>query len=144
MNKLKTFSIALLVFGAAASAQDLEQAKKAIDAEQYEKAKTILKGLTSSKPDEGKIFFILGNLYLTQKLQDSATGSYQKGLTAKKDMQFNYIGLGQIDLENGNQAGATANFSKAVANVKKKDFEEYMYIGRAYLNPTKPDYKKAL
>lgn len=144
MNKFKIFSIALLVFGAGAYAQDLEQAKKAIDAEQYEKAKTILKGLIKTNPDSGKNFFVLGNLYLIQKVQDSATLTYQKGLTAKNEANFNYIGLGQMDLENGDQAAATANFTKATADVRKKDFEEFLYIGRAYLNPAKPDYKKAL
>ena len=98
MNKLKIFSIALLVFGATANAQDLDQAKKAIDAEQYEKAKGMLKSLINTKPDFGKNFFILGNLYLTQKLQDSANMSYQKGILAKNEANFNYIGLGQIDL----------------------------------------------
>src|SRR4051812_31825560 len=124
MNKLKIFSVALVLFGAGTYAQDLSQANKAIDAEQYEKAKTILKSLVAAKPDEGKNFFILGNLYLTQKLQDSAKMSYDKGLSAKTGMQFNYIGLGQIDLENGNKPAASANFDKAVANIKKKDFEE--------------------
>ncbi len=144
MNKLKIFSIALFFFGAANYAQDLEQARKAIDAEQYEKAKKILKTLTVSKPDSGKNFFILGNLYLTQKLIDSANATYQKGIAAKAEANFNYIGLGQIDLENGNSSAAIANFNKATENIKKRDFEELLYIGRAYMNPVKPDYKKAI
>jgi Tfp pilus assembly protein PilF len=144
MNKLKIFSIALLVFGATANAQDLDQAKKAIDAEQYEKAKEILKSLINTKPDAGRNFFILGNLYLTQKLQDSANMSYQKGILAKSEANFNYIGLGQIDLENNNSTAAKANFDKALANVKKKDFEELLYISRALMNNSKPDYKTAL
>ncbi|MGK4566018.1 tetratricopeptide repeat protein [Flavobacterium sp. 3HN19-14] len=144
MNKLKIFSVALVLFGAGTYAQDINQANKAIDAEQYEKAKTILKSLVASKPDEGKNFFILGNLYLTQKYQDSAKMNFDKGLVAKNGMQFNYIGLGQIELENGNKAAASTNFDKAIANVKKKDFEEYLYIGKAYMNPVNPDYKKAL
>ena len=43
MKKMKFISLSLLFFGTAVFAQDLEQAKKAIDAEQYQKAKTILK-----------------------------------------------------------------------------------------------------
>jgi len=144
MNKLKIFSIAFLALGAGAYAQDLEQAKKAIDAEQYEKAKTILKTLINTKADEGKNFFVLGNLYLTQKLEDSAKVTYQKGLLAKKDGTFNYIGLGQIDLDNGNAAAAKSNFDKATADMRKKDFEQFLYIGRAYMNIEKPDYKTAL
>lgn len=144
MNKLKIFSFAFLIFGIGTFAQDLDQAKKAIDAEQYEKAKTILKSLIATKPESGKNFFILGNLYLIQKLQDSATATYQKGLLAKTEANFNAIGLGQIDLENGNLAAATTNFDKAIVNIRKKDFEEFLYIGRAYMNPVKPDYKKAI
>ena len=144
MNKLKIFSIALLVFGATAIAQDLDQAKKAIDAEQYEKAKGILKGLINTKPDSGKNFFILGNLYLTQKLQDSANMSYQKGILAKNEANFNYIGLGQIDLENNNSAAAKTNFDKALSNVRKKDFEELLYVSHAYMSNSNPDYKTAL
>ncbi|MFY0483827.1 hypothetical protein ACI6PS_14610 [Flavobacterium sp. PLA-1-15] len=144
MNKLKLFSLAFLAFGAGAYAQDLDQAKKAIDAEQYEKAKSILKTLISTKADEGKNFFVLGNLYLTQKLEDSAKVTYEKGLLAKKDGTFNYIGLGQIDLDNGNVAGAKSNFDKATADMRKKDFEQFLYIGRAYMNIEKPDYKAAL
>ncbi|MBC7438689.1 MAG: tetratricopeptide repeat protein [Flavobacterium sp.] len=144
MNKLKIFSIALLVFGATANAQDLDQAKKAIDAEQYEKAKGMLKSLINTKPDSGKNFFILGNLYLTQKLQDSANMSYQKGILAKNEANFNYIGLGQIDLENNNSAAAKSNFDKALSNVKKKDFEELLYVSRAFMSNSNPDYKTAL
>lgn len=144
MNKLKIFSIALLVFGATVNAQDLDQAKKAISAEQYEKAKGILKDLVKTNPDFGKNYFVLGNLYMTQKLQDSATMIYQKGLLAKNEANFNYIGLGQIDLENNNSTAAKANFDKALANVKKKDFEELLYIGRALMNISKPDYKTGL
>ena len=44
MKELKIIGLSLLVFGTA-NAQDAEQAKKAIDAEQYQKAKTILNNL---------------------------------------------------------------------------------------------------
>ena len=52
MKKLKFLGLSLLVFGVA-TAQDAEQAKKAIDAEQYQKAKTTLKSLIASESDEG-------------------------------------------------------------------------------------------
>lgn len=144
MNKLKFFSIAFLALGTGVYAQDLEQARKAIDAEQYEKAKTILKTLINTQTDEGKNFFVLGNLYLTQKVEDSAKVTFEKGLLAKRDAGFNYIGLGQMELEKGNVTGAKSNFDKATADMRRKDFEEFLYIGRAYMNIEKPDYKAAL
>lgn len=144
MNKLKVFSVAFLAVGAQSFAQDLGQAQTAIDAEKFQDAKLILKGLTVSDSDQGKNFFILGNLYLTQKVQDSAQLYFQKGLLAKKNANFNNIGLGQIALDNNNAAKANENFNKAQADMRRKDFEEFLYIGRAYLNAETPNYKSAL
>jgi hypothetical protein len=56
MKTFKIFSI-LLLASASMNAQDLDQANKAIDAEQYEKAKSILKGLLNTKPSNGKAAF---------------------------------------------------------------------------------------
>lgn len=144
MNKLKIFSVAFLAIGASAIAQDLEQAKKAIDAEKYDKAKSILKSLTQSDADEGKNFFILGNLYLTQNVEDSAKVYFQKGLTSKKNSNFNYIGLGQIALDKNDAVKSNENFNKAQADMRRKDYEEFLYIGRAFLNADTPNYASAL
>lgn len=144
MNKLKIFSVAFLAIGATSLAQDLEQAKKAIDAEKFDNAKAILKTLTATDADQGKNFFILGNLYLTQKVEDSAKIYFQKGLMAKKNANFNYIGLGQMALDNNDVTKANENFNKSQADMRRKDFEEFLYIGRAYLNAEKPNYKSAL
>lgn len=144
MNKLKIFSVAFLAIGASSFAQDLDQAQKAIDAEKYEKAKSILKGLTNSDADQGKNFFILGNLYLTQKVEDSAKIYFEKGLATKKNANYNYIGLAQMALDDKNTAVANDNFNKAQADMKRKDFGEFLYIGRAYLNAETPNYKSAL
>lgn len=144
MNKLKIFSVAILAISANSFAQDLGQAQKAIDAEKYDKAKSILKSLTSSDADQGKNFFILGNVYLTQKVEDSAKIYFNKGLSAKKNANYNYIGLGQIALNDKESAKANEHFNKAQVDMKRKDFEEFLYIGRAYLNAEVPNYKSAL
>lgn len=144
MNKFKIFSIALLTSVTMSQAQDIEQAKKAIDAEQFEKAKVMLKTLIQTKPANGKAAFLLGNVYLTQNIADSAKIYFQKGLAASEDSKLNYIGLGQMDLDNGNLAAAQANFALATKDIKKKDIEGYIYIGKAYISANKPDYKNAL
>lgn len=144
MNKLKIFSFAFLAIGASAVAQDLEQAQKAIDAEKFDKAKSILKSITTADADQGKNFFILGNLYLKQNIEDSATIYFQKGLASKKNPNFNYIGLAQIALDHNDVTKANDNFNKSQADMRRKDFEEFLYIGRAYLNADTPNYKSAL
>lgn len=144
MNKIKFFSVVFLALGYTSFAQDVEAAKKAIDAEQYEKAKSILKVAVKNMPDNGKAAFLLGNVYLRQNLQDSAKIFFDKGLKAKELAAYNYIGLGQIDLDNGNASAAQFNFDQATKDMKKKDLEQYVFIGKAYTNSDNPNFKKAI
>jgi len=144
MKKIKFISLSLLFFGTAVFAQDLEQAKKAIDAEQYQKAKTILKSLIASSPDKGRNYFHLGEVYMALNNADSAKIYFDKGVAAKTDGTFNYIGLGEISLDKKNTTEAEANFNKALADVKKKDTDQFLYIGRAYIHSENPEYKKAI
>ncbi|WP_162126411.1 tetratricopeptide repeat protein [Flavobacterium phycosphaerae] len=143
MNKFKIFSLAL-VATTVAKAQDLEPAKKAIDAEQFEKAKSLLKSVIQAKPTNGKAAFLLGNIYLKQNIADSATIYFQKGLSTTEGAKFNNIGLGQLDLDADNKAAAQAKFDLVIKDLKKKDTEEYVYIARAFMNSDKPDYASAI
>jgi cytochrome c-type biogenesis protein CcmH/NrfG len=143
MNKFKIFSLAL-VATTIAKAQDLEPAKKAIDAEQFEKAKSLLKSVIQAKPSNGKAAFLLGTIYLKQNITDSASIYFQKGLLASEGSRLNNIGLGQLDLDANNKTAAQAKFDLVIKELKKKDTEEYVYIARAYMNADKPDYKSAI
>ncbi|MBE8727143.1 tetratricopeptide repeat protein [Flavobacterium hungaricum] len=144
MNKFKIFSLALVVSATAAKAQDINQAKKAIDAEQFDKAKGLLKSIIKAKPSDGEANFVLGNVYLNQSVVDSAKIYYQNGLQASDKKNLNYIGLGQLDLDAKNSAAAQANFTLATKDMKRKDVNEFIYIGRAYINSENPDYKTAI
>ena len=144
MNTLKIFSIAFLTSVTLGFAQDVNQARKAVDAEQYEKAKSILKSLIKVNPIDGRANFILGNVYLIQTVTDSAKISFQRGLAGTEGSRLNYIGLGTIDLDSGNTTAAEANFALALKDTKKKDIEELVAIGRAYTYSNKPNYKKAI
>jgi predicted Zn-dependent protease len=144
MNKLTTFSVAILASAFTAQAQDINQAKKAIDAEQFESAKTILKSIIKAKPSNGTAYFTLGNVYLTQSVEDSAKIYFQQGLSASDGAKLNYIGLGQMDLDKNDVTGAQAKFALASKDMKKKDVQEFVYIARAYMNANKPDYKSAI
>jgi tetratricopeptide (TPR) repeat protein len=144
MNKFKIFSISFLASVTIGFAQDLNQAKKAVDAEQYEKAKSTLKAVLQTSPINGRANFLLGNIYLIQTETDSAKIAYQKGLAGVDGARLNFIGLGTIDLDNGNNSAAEANFALALKDTKKKDVEELIAIGRAYTYSTKPNYKKAI
>ena len=144
MNTLKIFSFAFLTSVTFGFAQDVNQAKKAIDAEQYETAKSILKSIIKANPIDGRANFILGNVYLIQTVTDSAKIAFQRGLAGTDGARLNHIGLGTIDLDAGNLAAAEANFALALKDTKKKDIEELIAIGRAYTYSTKPNFKKAI
>lgn len=144
MNTFKIFGLILLASVSVAKAQDINQAKKAIDAEKYEEAKTILKSILQAKPSNGMASFFLGNVYLNQSVKDSATLSFEKGLSASEDARFNHIGLGQMDLDRNDTIAANAKFILATKDMRKKDFEEYVYVARAYMNAEKPNYKAAI
>ena len=144
MKTIKILSFALLASTFTTQAQDLEPAKKAIDAEQFEKAKGLLKSIIQAKPSNGKAAFLLGNIYLKQNIADSAAIYFQKGLTASESAKLNHIGLGQMDLDANNHSAAQAKFDMVIKDLKKKDTEELVHIARAYMNADKPNYKKAI
>ncbi len=144
MNKLQIFSIALLAAVTCSFAQDVNTAKKAVDAEQYETAKSMLKSMLKNNSTDGRANFILGNIYLLQSVNDSAKVAFQKGIAGTDGAKLNYIGLGALDLDAGNTTAAEANFALALKDARKKDTEELVAVGRAYTNSTKPNYKKAI
>ena len=144
MNKFKIFSLALVASASVVKAQDIKEAKKAIDAEQFQKAKSLLKLIIKAKPSDGEANFVLGNVYLNQSIIDSAKIYYLNGLEASEKKHLNYIGLAQIDLDNKNTASATANFGLATKDIKRKDVDEFIYIGKAYMNSVNPDYTNAV
>lgn len=143
MKNFKIFSLALIA-SSIANAQDLEPAKKAIDAEQYEKAKSLLKSIIQLKPSNGKATFLLGTIYLKQNISDSATIYFNKGLACSEGARLNSIGLGQLYLDAGKSVEAKSKFDLVTKELKKKDVEEHIYIARAYINSDMPDYKTAI
>ncbi|CAN1518763.1 NrfG FOG, TPR repeat [Flavobacteriaceae bacterium] len=125
-------------------AQDIKQAKVAIDAEQFEKAKNILETITTAKPTDGYAKFLLGNVSLLRGDYVAAKSHFDIGITCSTKGNFNYIGLGYIALDKGDVAEAEKNFALATQNSSKKDLEESVFIGKAYTYSDHPNYKKAV
>ena len=143
-KKAITLGLGLVVMGSASFAQSITDAKKAIDAEQYAKATSMLKTLVASQKGKGENYFSLGDVYLRRDYIDSARAAFTQGVAADAKNPLNYIGLGQADLASNNAASAKTNFDKAIEVASKKDFTPYLYIGKAYLVGDKPDFAAAL
>lgn len=136
-SKLVTTSLGLIFMGSSVFAQSLPDAKKAIDAEQYQKAKSMLKNLTVTQPTKDENFFYLGWVYIKQDYPDSAKAAFDKGLAVNPKSALNVAGLGAVDLLDNNTSAASANFDKAML-LAGKDTKPYVYIGKAYLLGKKP------
>src|SRR5476651_861975 len=115
INKAAIVALGLLFAGSAVFAQSLPDAKKAIDAEQFSKAKGMLKNLTVTQPTKDENFFYLGYVYLYQDYSDSAKVAFNKGIAINPKSALNYVGLGLIDRLDKNDASAKGNFDKAIA-----------------------------
>ncbi|WP_423147553.1 hypothetical protein [Rubrolithibacter danxiaensis] len=144
IKKTMKVSLAFVLLTSAALAQNLDEVKRAIDAEQYQKAKTTLKSMIAAKPEEPQNYFFLGNVYIKTDYIDSAKATFQKGVSADAEAPLNYVGLGAVELQNNNAGGAKTNFDKAVSLLKRKDYDAYLYIGKAYTYAPKPDYAQAI
>src|ERR1700760_1580683 len=95
-TKVAAAFLGLVFIGTAVKAQSLDDAKKAINAEQYQKAKSMLKNLTVTQADKDENYFYLGWVYLIQDEADSAKIWFNKGVSVNPKSALNYVGLGAI------------------------------------------------
>lgn len=122
-------------------AQTTADALKAIDAEQYQKAKAQLQQLITTAPAKDENYFHLGWVYVLQDYPDSAKAVFSKGIAADPKSALNYVGLGIVAKLDKDDVGMLSNFDKA-STLAGKDDKPYIYIAKAYL--LKPDPKADL
>ena len=135
INKLAATGLGLLFMGSSVFAQSLADAKKAIDAEQYQKAKSMLKNLTVTQADKDENYFYLGWVYLKQDYLDSAKMVFNKGLAVNSKSALSYVGLGAAAHVEKDNSTATTDFNTAISLAGKKNSTPFLYIGLSYLLP---------
>src|ERR1700754_2275163 len=140
ISKIAGAGLGLMFLGSSVFAQSLADAKKAIEAEQYQKAKSMLKNLTATQADKDENFFYLGWVYIKQDYADSAKAAFNKGIAVNSKSALNYAGLGAVARLDKDNAGATNNFNQAVT-LAGKSSKPYQYVGEAYLLPLSPGLK---
>ena len=132
-SKVAAAALGLVFAGNAVNAQSLDDAKKAIGAEQYSKAKSMLKNLTVTEPTKDENYFYLGWVYLQQDEADSAKLAFNKGLAVNPKSPLNTTGLGAVAFLDKDRTTATSDFNQALLLTPKKDVQTYVYIGKSYL-----------
>src|SRR5580693_8852649 len=96
INKIAISGLGLMFIGSSVFAQSLADAKKAIDAEQFQKAKSMLKNLVTTESAKDENYFYLGWVYIKQDYPDSAKSVFQKGLNVNPNSALNHVGLGIV------------------------------------------------
>ena len=135
ISKIARIGLGLVLAGSSVFAQSLADAKRAIDAEQYQKAKGMLKNLTVTQATNDENFFYLGWVYLLQDYTDSAKTTFTKGIAANPKSALNYAGLGVVSHLTNDAAGKTANFAQVASLTGKKDSKPWVYMAQGLLMP---------
>ncbi|MBS1521430.1 MAG: hypothetical protein JST50_10565 [Bacteroidetes bacterium] len=134
ISKIAAAGLGLVFAGTSVFAQSLADAKKAIDAEQFQKAKSMLKNLVTTQSTKDENYFYLGWVYIKQDYPDSAKTVFQKGLNVNANSALNHVGLGIVARLDKDKAGAAAQFAQATT-LAGKDSKPYVYMGKGYLLP---------
>ncbi|MGK6350460.1 tetratricopeptide repeat protein [Parapedobacter sp. DT-150] len=144
MKKAMIWGISLAFVVTGVRAQSLDDAKKAINAEQFAQAKGMLETLVKNKPKDGDNYFYLGLVHIQNEHLDSALSVFGQGLTADPKNNLNKVGQGIVDLYNEDSTAAATKFTEATAKLKRKDYLELYHIGQAYIEAPTPNYQKAV
>lgn len=144
--KIRTiFSLLLGGFALAASAQGgYQDGVDYYNADRFDKAKTILeKTLGEPSTDKAVSYFYLGNLAVRDNDLKTAAADYNKGIEVNPQYGYNYVGLGEIALKNGNKGEAEKLFKQAL-DLNKKDAGVMAAVARAYFNVDPVAYAKEI
>ncbi|HEU4553226.1 MAG TPA: tetratricopeptide repeat protein [Chitinophaga sp.] len=112
MNRRKSLIVALLCVANGVMAQSVEDGLKDIYYGKYRSAIGTFEKVNAAKPDE-RAYYYEGIAQLSLEHKDSAAAVFQKGLQAVPNSPLLQVGMGRIDLMNGNTAAAKQKFEAA-------------------------------
>lgn len=136
MKKISSVIIALS-FALVAPAQSLQEAITKTDNERFEAAAADFRALIAKDPGKGDYYFYYGENFFKSEDLDSARIIYQKGTEVQPTNGLNYVGLGKVQLLQGNDKEGNSNLFKA-KTLGAKNATVYMKIAEAYINVPNP------
>ena len=134
----------LVLMGNVLFAQDIKGGKQFLNYERYESAEGVFQKLSTANPNNTEAAYWLGQTYLYPNREPIDTAEakalYQKTLQANSNDALMMIGVGQIELIQGNKTDARNRFETAISNTKKRDLPDILYaVGRANIDPKNGD-----
>ncbi len=138
--KRKSLLGALTLLTGVTFAQTAEDGIRALDFDRYEYARNVFTNLTQIEPTKGANYFYLGQSYLNLFKPDSALWAYNKGVQAEPNNFMNYVGLGELMLEDNKTNEAAGYFDKALSfskgrDGKSKDVNALRLVAQAMISP---------
>lgn len=129
--------IAALSFCILAQAQSLQDAITKTDNERFESAAADFRALIAKDPNKGDYYFYYGENFYKSDNPDSALLIYKKGTEVQPTNGLNYVGLGKVQLMQGNDKEGNSNLFKA-KTLGAKNATVYMKIAEAYIDAPNP------
>ena len=139
------FLLSLFVAGTLAVGAQTQGYKDGIEyykAGQHDNARTILeRTINDPATDRSLANYYLGQVALVQGDKAQARTYFDAGLAADAECPFNYVGLGALALQEGNDEAAKEQFKQA-QKFGKKTAEVSVSIARAYYNADPVEYDR--
>lgn len=138
MKKIGVMLTFFLISANMLFAQSIDEGKKFLNYDRWESAAKVFNDLLTANPNNIEAAYWLGQTYLQNPdFTDTmaAKALYQKTLQANPDAALLIVGMGEVELFEGNLADARNRFETAINMSKKKDVEDILVaVGRANIN----------
>lgn len=142
LKRILTFCLAGMAL--TVSAQTHLEGEEYFKADQFENAKTLLnRNFNNAGTDKGVSNYYLGRIALLEGKQAEAAKFFEQGAQANPEYPYNFVGLAEISLRNGDPKVAEENF-KTAEKLGKKDAGVQVAIARAYYDVNKVEYAKQI
>lgn len=119
-------------------AQSIDEGKKFLNYERWGSAAKVFNELLTKNPNDIEAAYWLGQTYLQNPdFTDTmaAKALYQKTLQANPGAGLIIVGMGEVELFEGNLTDARNRFETAINSAKKKDVEDILVaVGRANID----------
>lgn len=113
-------------------------------ADQFSNAKDLLeRNYNNPGTDKAISEYYLGLIAMREGNTKEAQEHFNKGVSLNPEFPFNYVGLGEVALKNGDKKGAETFFKEAKSH-SKKDASLDIAIARAYYNADPVAYAKEI
>lgn len=132
----------LILTGNILFAQSIKDGRQFLTRERYQSAEGVFQQLLAKDPNNTRAAYWLGQTYLNndRAYVDTAAAKalYQKTLQANPNDPLLMIGMGEIDLMEGNKDAARNKFETAIDKTDRRELPGILYaVGRANIEPSK-------